>query len=470
MSIRGMIPLRLGLLFADFALALCSGHLQFSTVAQAKDAVILDPTTHPIRIGTTSKFAQFQAELKRRLQQCNTEATSVRRDAHGTLGPGTAQAIREALTCKSFRGVPRNSPAQRGALTVSIWEAVMAPEPLPALDDVVEALTLSFEATDFSDRPEWNFCQDTLTSSDTPAEEAARGGKCYNVTDPCSMLTWGPRGATAGRGGEIRWILRKVWRTEPSLIIKAFGSEFENVQRFLRLKGPPADRCDGTTPLEHFMCAVWIDPRRRRAWEEGLVELGRSSLVRSAYRQIYAGHNFDGYKLRDYYRLWHSVGIAPSEIDYAFFFDRATHIGGPPPLEQSEIANLRTCIERQTAAKTAHAAARRCLSLQRPHPEQPADRLGRDVAYYLDSFPRRALTKKELETWDTHIPLVAGTNFGLSDERHHPFKPILPSSSDVRDALPLEDTSLLTKQERACPRSIRSPLRTLPPQSLGSEP
>ncbi len=469
MSNREIIPFGLERVFASLTLALCCVPLHVSNVAHAKDAVILHATSQPIRIGTASRFAQFKVQLERRLQQCRSDAASLISDAPGIFGQGTAQAIREVLNCKDIVGVSGDSPAWGGALTVSIWNAIMGPEPPPTLDDRVETLTLSFEGTDFSERPEWNFCQDSPSPRETRAEEAARGGQCYNIADPCSMLTWGPRGATVGQGGEIRWVLWKVWQAEPSLIAEAFGPEIENVRRFLRLRGPPVDRCTGTTPLEHFMCAVWIDPTRRRAWEEGLIELGRSSFVRSAYRQIYAGHDFDGYKLRDYYRLWQKLGIVPSEIDYAFFFDRATHIGGPPLLGEDTIAKLRACIKEQRAAKTKNAAARRCLSLQHPHSTQPVDRLGRDVAYYLDGFAGHGLTKRELDTWGRHIPVAASRNFGLSDRRPHPLERIL-LLSDAKNDPPPQDSSLLSEVERTCPRSILSPLRTLPPEPPGSRP
>jgi hypothetical protein len=429
--------------------------------AEGSDRVILDPRDHPVRTGTYSRFAEFQQKLWRLLAECarGGNASVPKREPWGTLGPDTAEAIQRALHCPGFETMLSVSPARGGVLTLQVWQSVMGREPIPHLQDLVDAIVLSFEATDFSDKPEWNFCQDS-PKEDLPGLLAgSTQSRCFNASDPCSLLTWGPRGATAGQGREIQWILFRIWRREPSLLRQAFGAEMTNVRRFLRLKGPPPDRCNGDSPVEHFMCAVWIDPMRRSAWEHGLVALGRSAAVRRVFRDVYASDEFDGNKLRAYYHLWEELGLPPSEIDYAFFYDRATHIGAPPQGLTS--AALKLCIDGQSAARTAHAAARRCLSQQHPHPTLPSDRYARDIAFYIDGYPREALSKHEIEAWIHHIPLAAGKNFALSDDRPVPLEKVVSGASAGKG--PPQDFVHLTDAERACPTEIRVPIRSRPP-------
>jgi hypothetical protein len=55
--------------------------------------------------------------------------------------------------------------------------------------------------------------------------------------------------------------------------------------------------------------------------------------------------------LRAYIELWRNAGLGPSEIDLAFFYDRATHIGAPA--DDITGKRLRACIDDQNAAMTA---------------------------------------------------------------------------------------------------------------------
>jgi hypothetical protein len=274
------------------------------------------------------------------------------------------------------------------------------------------------------------------------------------------MLTWGPRGATAGQGREIQFILWRLSRSAPELLKQSFGGETAEVLRFVRLAGPPADSCDGTSPLEHFMCAVWISATRRQAWEAGLLAIGRAAEGRRAYRELYAAEAFDGYKIRAYVGLWRDADLEPSEIDLAFFYDRATHIGAPADGITGK--RLRACMREQNTALTANVAARRCVAELQPHPAQPIDRLGRDVAFYIDGFPHEALRAAERETWQHHIPLTAALNFGLSDARPAPLEAVGPGFA--RADPPPQDLSELTSMERACPAEVRTPVRSPPPR------
>jgi hypothetical protein len=277
-------------------------------------------------------------------------------------------------------------------------------------------------------------------------------------------VTWGPRGATAGAGREIQLILWMVSKRDTALLQKAFGAEYSHLRRFFHLKGGGKTKCEGDIPLKRFVCAVWMDPVRRKAWENALTALGHSPLVRKAYDELYALSNFDGMKLHDYYAVWRELGLKPSEIDYAFFLDRVTHLGGPPE-EDSAIARLGKCLhEERTKALTPNAAARRCLTRQQPHETQPEYRLARDVAYYLDSYPEGALSEKEISTWAGYVPITATYNFGLSDQETVALIET-PSVASLGSDVPHADSSELTSAElKACPASVLSPIRRKPPR------
>lgn len=417
--------------------------------AEEEPSLILraDPTA--LRTGAYSPFAPLQDILAGRIRRCGQPDTAAalaaeRRD--GQFGPASAAALQAAHAC----GLIGNSD---GALTASVWRALTTDLAVPGLQDRIDVMVLTFEATDFGKPPEWNMCQDGFE-----LQGSGMMPVCINRTDPCSFLTWGPRGATAGQGREIQWILAHLLRARPGLLQSAFGDESDNLRRFLTLAAPPPETCNGETPLEHFMCALWLDKGRRVLWTNALTRLGQDPFVREAFHTVYAQEAFDGYKLRAYYELWQTLGIAPSEIDYAFFLDRATQIGAPPEGIRSA---MQRCMNGEMAALNRNAAARRCLSTLHPHPTQPVDRLARDVAFYWESYPQAALSADEINRWQHHIPISAQANFGLSDGRLVPLAEVLPEAAQLET--PQFTGTTLTEAERSCPASIRKPIRTTAP-------
>ena len=431
--------------------------------AQASDAVLLDANRYHVNAGRYSAFATFQGNLQRILDICGKGTPQVvapGEEPRGRIGPETRLGIQRALECQALHEVPRDSAAKTGVITEAVWRAVMPNTPLPTSRERAEALVLSFEATDFGDKPEWNFCEDSKVKPAGEFDPRAPGAKCYNDSDPCSFLTWGPRGATAGQGREIQWILWLAWKRAPTQVENAFAAEFSSVARFFRLKGNPRNRCEHGAPLERFMCAVWLNPARRQVWESALAELGRSPVVRETYAQVYGLDEFDGAKLRAYADLWNGLGLPVSEIDYAFFMDRITHLGGPPAEDEGiDPAKLRACTSGES-----HAAARRCLGQLQPHTTQPTIRLARDVAFYLDAYPEGALSRKEIRAWAEHVPLSAAHNFALSDTRNVQID-AAPSLASLGPDLPVSSTSNLTKAEwNACPREILFPMSRMPPR------
>jgi hypothetical protein len=238
--------------------------------AYAADAIILNTDRYRVDTGRYSSFASFQRNLQRTLDDCGQGTPHVvapGEEPLGRIGSETQAGIQRALQCAALKGVPHDSAAKSGAITKAVWRAVMADAAVPSYRERADALILSFEATDFGDRPEWNFCQDSTRQAGGQFDPRAPEAVCYNESDPCSFLTWGPRGATAGQGREIQWVLWLAWTRAPADVERAFGREFAAVSRFVRLKGDPRNICTHGAPLERFMCAVWLDPARRTVWE-----------------------------------------------------------------------------------------------------------------------------------------------------------------------------------------------------------
>lgn len=413
-------------------------------ISSAAD-VLLRANQIPLRSGAYSEFAKFQQTLAAKLEACGAGAAAEAlrtEQTEGLFGTASTAAIDAAFGC----GITGQRAA---ALTPEVWRDVMRDGSLPSLRDRIDVLVLTFEATDFGRRPEWNICQDGFG----PASQG-RDAVCINDSDPCSFLTWGPRGATAGQGREIQWILSRVLQQNPKLVESAFGREAAQVRRFLTLSAPPVEDCDGSSALEHFLCSVWIDPERRETWTRALTELGREGEVREAFHAIYDLDAFDGYKLRSYGDLWWKLMLVPSEIDFAFFLDRATQIGAPPDnIEQK----MTLCVAEESMALTRNAAARRCLARLHPHPTKPVDRLARDVALYKEGFAPGALTRQEYGRWQDHIPVAATANFGLSDEVGVSIAAMLTHGEKI-DA-PTFTATDLTEAERNCPASVLKPVR-----------
>jgi hypothetical protein len=446
------------------ALLLCAAPGAAAPPAAA-DPVVLNANRYDVLAGRYSVFAKFQAALQRVLEDCGKPAPPVvRRGAppSGRIGRETQQGILRALECPALEGVSAGSPARQGMLTEAVWRAVMGAEPLPTTRERADALVLSFEGTDFGDPPEWNLCQDNKPSALHQSHRWAPGFRCYNASDPCSLLTWGPRGATAGFGREIQLVLWMVWKEDPALVRKAFGAEADNLQRFFRLRGDGGKNCYVATPLKRFLCAIWMDPARSKRWEAALEQLGHEPRVRDAYARLYAFKDFDGDKLRAFFELWHRLGLAPSEVDYAFFLDRITHLGGPPRGD-AEVDGLKACVDQEHLAISRNARVRRCLARLQPHETQPQLRLARDVAYYLDAYPEGALSAKEIKAWGGYVPLSAIDTLGLSEARSVSIGEAQPLAF-VGPDVPLADSSDLTPAERkVCPGSVLSPIPRRPP-------
>jgi hypothetical protein len=461
---RPVLPICLALVAALIAVA--TPH-NGAVRASAHDPILLNAARYTILAGRFSVFAAFQSKLQTMLDGCHQPEPWVvppGTQPTGQIGEETQQGIERALACGALKNIPPESAARHGAITAAVWHEVMPGVPPPDVRARTDSLILSFEATDFGDAPEWNLCQDGMRARYGPSHRKRNQFVCFNESDPCSFVTWGPRGATAGSGREIQYILWLAGQQQPGLLEDAFGTEYENFRRFLHLKGGAKGQCSGHIPLKTFLCAMWLDAPRRQIWETALAKLGHSPAVRGAYEKVYSLVEFDGEKLSDFYELWHDLGLQPTEIDFAFFLDRITHLGGPPDDTEQTLATLQSCIHHETQALTRNGAARRCLSRLQPRETQTDLRAARDVAFYLDAYPTGALTEAEVQNWAGYVPLSAVFNFGLSDSVPYPLPPSAPLSS-LGAGLPSPDSSFVTEAEMArCPAAVSSPVPHRPAQ------
>lgn len=435
-----------------------------NTALAASDPIVVDAPDQIVRGGRFSRLAAFQRRLRDVLQRCDRarhREIVANLEPDGRIGEETRRAVVAALACHESKGVPADSRAREGAITAAVWRAIAGRTPLPDLRERAMALILTFEDTDFGDAPEWGFCRDNASNNEMGTDPTAADFVCHNASDPCSFLTWGPRGATAGGGREIQLVLAMVDKLQPRLVERAFGAETANVRRLFGLPAGDAQHCPGDSEVELFMCSVWLDPKRREKWESGLARLGQVPLVRQLYERLYTFAEFDGAKLADYYELWSRLGLEVNEVDFAFFMDRITHYGGPwQNAKDDAIAKIASCMAADVHAHHANGKARRCIARLQPHPNQPADRLARDVAFYIDAYPDGALPDREISAWAHFKPVSAVMGLGLREDAKVA-QPETMSLAQSGEALVLMPASQeLTETERtSCPAAIRAPLR-----------
>lgn len=433
---------------AIFAIAGAAKAESSRAEADLAQSVLFRPHKHiAILAPETGSIDAFLRRLERAANACSGAAPGEGANPL-VIDPAVAMAAATVRRCLGVSAAGEAAAPLDGAITVGLWRVLTPDAPPPDVALRASAMTLSFEATPFDRAPIWNLCQDVPGDAAERARAVSRGAQCANRSDPCSLLTWGPRGATAGQGREVQWILWRLERSAPESLTKAFGKRAPALRRLSRLRPPAIHHCDGSSDLEAALCGVWSDPKERAAWDQGFLRLSRDARARDAFRGVYALTEFDGYKLRAYRALWEALELAPTEIDYAFFFDRATHIGAPPQPGQA-LGPLRACIAADRAAGTRNAAARRCLSAAHIHADMPIDRLGRDVAYYRDAYPEEALSERERRIWRRHIPLDAAWNFGLSDERPAPPELFDSSPAAAQERPPFEGARA-TMREKAC--------------------
>ena len=366
------------------------------------DAVLYSFGQSQLFDGKFGKLAAAQQAASAALMRCGKPGLV----ADGRFGQGTANAIKLLATCPALKPrLPMGSPAFQGAITAALWRLLLPASPAPTAEQRAQTLVLTYEATDY-DSLEWNFCQSrgpdgTRWSPDDPTKP------CFS-NDPNSYITWGPRGATAGGGKEVQWIIWRAERQDRALVNAAFGAEATAARKFITLDNGSA---------RQFLCEIFANNARKALWTNAFAAFGKASSVRRLYDRHYLSLVSDGAKMKNLYRLYELLGVSPTEIDYGFFLDRATH-SSPPAPDAAVVAKIRQWLATNQVPPTP-ANTRRAFASSFPTSNQTADRLGRDVAFFLDAVTEAGLTPAERAAWQNRNRLSAA-NVGLSDERPAP--------------------------------------------------
>ena len=416
---------RLAALFL-LAAGLAAGPMQGQILYRYDDGEILFD-------GMFGPVIEAQRAINRALTSCRM--TLIVPD--GKFGTDTRDALVRLASCPAYVArLGDDAEARAGALTVAAWRALLASDP-PSLDQRARTMMLTQEATDYT-KAEWNFCQNE------PAYDPPKQAICYS-DDRHSYLTWGPNGATAGNSREIQLILGSIDAEDPAPIRDAFGDEADSLRRMFHI--PDEERA-----LETYLCGIWADPDRRAAWRTGFERIGEVASVRARFDLYYRSVTLDGGKIATFFQAYRASGIEPTEIDYAFFKDRAAHMTVHyAPLH----AVLADFLQRNPGAP--HWRIRQAIALGVRPSNQREDRLGRDVAFYVDGAGG-SLSDEESLAWSERNSLRA-SNFGLSDARSGGTFEAGPELSES-----IADPAEITPAERAaCPQAV---LDAQPPPPL----
>lgn len=392
------------------------------------DQVLYSLRRTPLFDGKFGKLAEAQTAIGAALVRCGKPSITV----DGKFGNGTALAVKALIACREIQPhIPPNSAAHQGAITQSLWKALLPNSAVPSVEERSQTLVLTYEATDY-DSLEWNFCQNKpLWSPQNPSMP------CF-TNDPRSYITWGPRGATAGHGREVQWILWRVDQRDASIVNTAFGPDASTLRQFISLNDSSVTR---------LLCSIYADEQRRDSWTRAFQKLGKSALVRSMYDLHYLSRASDGAKMATFYKLYEKLGIKPTEVDYAFFLDRATHSSPPSDLD-SAASKIQGWLEEKRVPRNP-SNVRRAIAAKFPTGSQTKDRLGRDVAFFIDTVSEAELTQEERQAWIKRGQLSTA-NVGLADERGAPA---------INPGLPATGPSFSESLEPAprCPQSVLNP-------------
>ena len=357
---------------------------------------------------TGSRFgplAQFQRRLAGAAQRCGAPVGKEDVFADGVLGKGTLKVLRGLTQCTEYGGLPRGSLSQ-GLITEHTWRVVAPGLPVPDSGQRARMLSFRHEGTDYTD-VEFN-------------EGTADKG----------ILTWGPQGATAGQAFQVQRILRRISTQLPDLVDQAFGTEATALRALAKTNTECAAR--------EAIASVTSDTARRSAWKHGFRKLGERPEVRQIYDNLMNVSDASGAPeaVEDFFRSYWAHCWRPTEVDFAFFLDRAVQMDVRQPKTDMAM-NAVARVENRAGRMFSPAERRRAVAVNftAGNPHFVADRLRRDVVYYVDGIPRADMTDESLlalhertvapyiglsneyDGWMLRTGGVMASDYGLSDAR-----------------------------------------------------
>ncbi|MFO6430285.1 hypothetical protein ACLBKT_09400 [Erythrobacter sp. W302b] len=445
--------------------------IPFATLATSATADDPSPTLYVyvtrakpvvLRDGGFGPIAALQLRMKELLRPIDPGISDAL-IADGQFGPKSGHALQRLLATAEYSAfAPRKGQPLR--ISEALWRKLMPGVAPPSREERSMTLILTYEATEFNKIASWNFCQNPKLGTD--GKKVTRRPECRTNDD--SLLTWGPRGATMMGGSEIQAVIIELRQRAPHLLHSAFGVEYAALDRSLALSKSPSIEPEkgkvrtlaNVSDLELYMCSIWLDPARASTWSQAFAQLGSSAMVRSVYNEIYASAGFDGSKVRGFYTLYEKLGVAPSEIDHAFFLDRATHTSGVTSDISGVSANsVGAALRRaeQIMAKLgsppyANWQVRQAISQILIPTRQRADRNGRDVAFFVDALGEDGLTATERANWRERFALSASM-FGLSDDRPMP-RSFVPDPTSWKTRLVPSQSLTPDERQTLCPQWV----------------
>lgn len=390
----------------------------------------------PIFDGKFGRIVDVQRAINKQNTTCGGEAIKVT----GQFDRATADAIRSIVSCESVSPkIASDDPARGGSLSVALWSALLPDRAPPSAQERALTLVLTFEATDY-DRLQWNFCQNTpLWNPSNP------DAPCY-TNDPSSFMTWGPRGATANQpGSEIQRIIARVNAIDPSEVDRAFGKHAAEARALLTLDN---------ASTKAFLCHIFANETSRNEWTEAFESFGSQPVVQENYQRHYASLGSDGGKIRQFFALYRKLGIQPTEIDLGFFLDRAAQTSG---IADINVAASRILHELDGEGRD-HSPSniRRAIALTYPADAAHArDRLGRDVAFYIDATGLEGLSPKERDAWTWKRRSYRASDVGLRDT-------VMSPPPQITDSAPSPPFNRHLVPMPTCPAAIMEPKEPLP--------
>jgi len=293
----------------------------------------------------------------------------------GRYGASTAGAVDAVARCI---GLPLE--ADEPHLTAAPFQVITGAAPPDALDRA-RTLALTLEGTDY-DRLEWNVC--------VPFKG-----------DQGSILTWGPYGMTLGWGGELVDALKAIDRPRLRRAFAAAGAH--GLDNLLALKTAKELRIDSQhryPGARALMAKVCRQRGQMAAWTQAFARLGADPVVRAAYDSQAWG---EGAWLRTVVNKlsdsWTAAGLVPSEVDFAFFVDRAIHMGWGAPrfaAVDAALANLKASVPSE---QFTNARARLTVADAVRAKAHPDDRLARDAIFLVDAEEELAPAMAASPTW-----------------------------------------------------------------------
>lgn len=344
-------------------------------------------------------IGQLQAAIDRRAEGCGVTPVAL----DGRFTRATADAMRAVAAC---RGAALD--AEGDHVTVEAWQAVTGESPPDALQRA-QTLARTMEGGDY-DRLDWNVC-------------------IKFSGDQGSVLTWGPYGKTLGWGGELLGVLNRLDR---GTVLEAFaahgaegGPELLSLPTAQDLGIASKHKYPGARALMESICAK---PGQMQAWSAAFAQLGAMKETQVAYEEAAWGDSaWFRYVVERLEQSWRKAGLAPSEIDFAFFLDRSIHMGWGEPRFDAVDASLQAARYCLSPAAFTNARARLVIADAVRAKARPEDRLARDAMFLVDAEDSLSGAMQQSRSWPKNWRKlwsartgIAASDVGLSDDRPAP--------------------------------------------------